>query len=138
MAVLVGLIKLALGASTGLSGIFGGGFGNCRLYGRCRHLNYRQSVETRVACADTEYTVVSADNVLSFPTITTTHLITLGLGALTMVLIVLIRFRPKWPTRCSACSSPFRCFAFNLNARGVITPGELPACFAAIIQATVI
>ncbi|MCO5197840.1 MAG: SulP family inorganic anion transporter [Anaerolineae bacterium] len=129
MAVLVGLIKLALGvlqqgylvyfvADSVIVG-FTAGAGILIIVNQLKHV-LRVQIPNTPSFPLTMYYL--------FPTITTTHLITLGLGVLTMVLIVLIkRFRPKWPNALlSMVITSFVVFAFNLNARGVITLGELP------------
>lgn len=129
MAVLVGLIKLVLGllqqgylayfvADSVVVG-FTAGAGILIIVNQLKHV-LRVSIPNTPSFPLTMYYL--------FPTVTTTHLITLGLCILTMVLIVLIkRFRPKWPNALlSMFITAFIVFAFNLNTRGVITLGELP------------
>jgi SulP family sulfate permease len=129
MAIIVGLIKLALGllqqgylvyfvADSVIVG-FTAGAGILIIVNQLKHV-LRIHIPNTPSFQMTLYYL--------FPQLATTHLITLGLGILTIVLIVLIkRFRPKWPNALlSMFIASLVVYIFDLNTRGVITLGELP------------
>lgn len=129
MAIMVGVIKLFLGllqqgylayyvADSVVVG-FTAGAGILIIANQLKHL-FRVTLPSTPSLPATLMALA--------PELSNAHLLSVGLGVFTMAVIVLIkRFRPKWPSALiSMALASALVFLFNLDARGVVTLGELP------------